>query len=178
MKNGFILNGWEKIEIISLPPAKWKVIRKYYICFFFKQNKKIRLIVVAVTLGLDSSDYINQDNSTTTSNIIITTTASSSSINQTLSSNQTVGWIPEIDEYAYEDMLVVVADRFVQPVVQDSDPCRNVLQLLLIVKTVLLALALLLEIFMAQLALRGTMWDVQPRRLMEYVLYTRLRTLI
>lgn len=144
-------------------------------CIFF------RLIVVAVTLGLDSSDYVHPDtnNSTTTTsnNIIITTTSSStsSSSNETLSSNQSAVWTSEIDEYAYEDMLVVVADRFVQPIVEDADPCRNVLQLLLIVKTVLLALALLLEIFMARLALRGTMWDVQPRRLMEYVLYTRLR---
>ena len=52
----------------------------------------------------------------------------------------------------------------------------GVLQLLLLVHTVLLVLSLILEVAMARLALQGTMWDVQPRRLMEYVLYCRLCT--
>ncbi|EFX72758.1 hypothetical protein DAPPUDRAFT_58603 [Daphnia pulex] len=56
--------------------------------------------------------------------------------------------------------------------------CESVLRLLLIIKTALLGVSLLLEIFMARLALRGTMWDVHPRRFMEYVLYSRLLVLV
>ena len=61
----------------------------------------------------------------------------------------------------------------------DVSSCTaGVLQLLLLLHTVLLLLSLILEVAMARLALQGTMWDVKPRRLMEYVLYYRLCTFI
>lgn len=53
--------------------------------------------------------------------------------------------------------------------------CRHALQLLLFVHGAMLVVLLMLEVSMARLALRGTMWNTQPRNLMEYILYSRLR---
>lgn len=143
--------------------------------------------MVAVSLGLDTTPSSNGDG-------LVNTTADASHlvVNETWlyqhsSSNQSgiTTWPSEFDN---EDLWMnISAKRLeaaqeepqVEPVgkeEEDESTCQKVLQLLLIVKTVLLAVALLLEISMAWLALRGTMWDVQPRRFMEYVLYTRLRT--
>ena len=55
-----------------------------------------------------------------------------------------------------------------------ADECRRPLQLLLLAHAAMLVVLLMLEISMARLALRGTMWDTQPRSLMEYILYSRL----
>lgn len=142
-----------------------------------------RLIVVAATLGLDAGcgggSGGDETGSTNTSDILTTI-----SINETLfslSNNSQSVWstsaAPTLSAEITDDdvgEVVVVAERLEA---DEDHPCQNVLQLLLVVKTILLAFALLLEILMARLALRGTMWDVQPRRLMEYVLYSRLRTL-
>lgn len=73
-----------------------------------------------------------------------------------------------------DEQVAVVAE--LHALQKENDACENVLRLLLIIKTALLGVSLLLEISMAWLALRGTMWDVHPRRFMEYVLYSRLRT--
>ena len=55
--------------------------------------------------------------------------------------------------------------------------CRWGQQLLLMIHVGLLSLSLILEMAMAHIALKGTMWNVAPREFMEYVLYSRLRTL-
>ena len=62
------------------------------------------------------------------------------------------------------------------PLVASSpQDCRDPMRLLLFLHAAKLLVLLVLEICMAQLALRGTMWDTQPRSLMEYILYARLR---
>jgi hypothetical protein len=134
------------------------------------------LIVVAVTLGLDngSSGGVSRSgigNTSETSDTIAVRVSNESFLltpfNQT---NDPGFWSSSGD--GGDEGLVVVAELHA---LQGDHACENVLQLLLIIKTALLGVSLLLEIFMAQLALRGTMWDVHPRRFMEYVLYSRLR---
>lgn len=131
--------------------------------------------MVAVTLGLDSGSGSGNGGGVggNASDII---RRSSNETFLSLSSNANLSSTSsEVDDY--DEVVVVVAD---QGEIEDDGVggrgCENGLQLLLIIKTGLLAVSLLLEIFMARLALRGTMWNVQPRRLMEYVLYSRLRT--
>ena len=132
------------------------------------------MIAVAVTLGLDSGSNGGGDGGPGIGNgsVIGNETFLSLSSMANLSSSV------QVDDY--EEEVVVVSDRGEMDDAQQGDEdasCEHGLQLLLIIKTTLLAVSLLLEIFMARLALRGTMWDVKPRRLMEYVLYSRLRTL-
>ena len=55
--------------------------------------------------------------------------------------------------------------------------CHWVQQILLLLHVVLVMISLLLEVSMAHIALKGTMWNVAPRHFMEYVVYARLRTL-
>ena len=149
----------------------------FFIPSFFNHG---RLIVVAVTLGLDNRSSVggavsgtNIRNNSETSDDTIAVRVSNESFLLSLS-NQTNDatdiWSSSGDS---NEEVVVVAELHA---LQEDHACESVLQLLLIIKTALLGLSLLLEIFMAQLALRGTMWDVHPRRFMEYVLYSRLRT--
>lgn len=149
----------------------------FFIPSFFNHG---RLIVVAVTLGLDNRSSAggavsgtNIRNNSETSDDTIAVRVSNESFLLSLS-NQTNDatdiWSSSGDG---DEEVVVVAELHA---LQEDHACESVLQLLLIIKTALLGLSLLLEIFMAQLALRGTMWDVHPRRFMEYVLYSRLRT--
>lgn len=55
--------------------------------------------------------------------------------------------------------------------------CHRVQQILLLLHIVLVVVSLLLEVTMAHIALKGTMWNVAPRDVMEFVVYARLRTL-
>lgn len=128
-----------------------------------------RLIVVAVTLGLDN-EYGN--NGGVNGTIVLTNETAFLSL-----SNEThdIHWSSEmISGDGDDEQVAVVAE--LHALQKENDACENVLRLLLIIKTALLGVSLLLEISMAWLALRGTMWDVHPRRFMEYVLYSRLRT--
>lgn len=142
-----------------------------------------RLIVVAVTLGLDNGSVGHVRN---TGNI---SSETSDTIGVRLSNESfllSLANQSNADDDAWsssasgdggrggdDEEVVVVAELHA---LQQDHACESVLRLLLIIKTALLGVSLLLEIFMARLALRGTMWDVHPRRFMEYVLYSRLRT--
>lgn len=131
----------------------------------------IWLIVVAVTLGLDN-EYGN--NGGVNGTIVLTNETAFLSL-----SNEThdIHWSSEmISGDGDDEQVAVVAE--LHALQKENDACENVLRLLLIIKTALLGVSLLLEISMAWLALRGTMWDVHPRRFMEYVLYSRLLVLV
>lgn len=122
--------------------------------------------MVAVSLGLDtSSSYDGGSVNTSDTSYLV--------LNESWSLNQST-WPSEFDN---EDLWMNITAKRLEARRDDQQDvtCSKLLQLLLIVKTALLAVALLLEIAMAWLALRGTMWNVHPRRFMEYVLYTRLR---
>lgn len=145
-----------------------------------------RLIVVAVTLGLDNGSVGHVRN---TGNISSSSGETSDTIGVRLSNESFLLSLAnqsnaEDDAWSSsasgdggrggdDEEVVVVAELHA---LQEDHACESVLRLLLIIKTALLGVSLLLEIFMARLALRGTMWDVHPRRFMEYVLYSRLRT--
>jgi hypothetical protein len=173
MRNHSREQGGENVEKNSI----YHFSETFFIPSFFNHG---RLIVVAVTLGLDNRSSVggavsgtNIRNNSETSDDTIAVRVSNESFLLSLSNqtNDATGiWSSSGDG---DEELVVVAELHA---LQEDHACESVLQLLLIIKTALLGLSLLLEIFMAQLALRGTMWDVHPRRFMEYVLYSRLRT--
>jgi hypothetical protein len=154
--------------------------------FLFSFLNPGRLIVVAVTLGLDNGSVGHVHN---TGNISSSSGETSDTIGVRLSNESFLLSLAnqsnaEDDAWsssasgdggrAGDDEEVVVVTEL--HALQEEHACESVLRLLLIIKTALLGVSLLLEIFMARLALRGTMWDVHPRRFMEYVLYSRLRT--
>lgn len=129
--------------------------------------------MVAVTLGLDNESGNNGGiNGTET----IANTLTNETVFLSVSNETRDDYWPSqiISDDGDDEAVVVVAE--LHALEKEVDACQNVLWLLLIIKAALLGVSLLLEIFMARLALRGTMWDVHPRRFMEYVLYSRLRT--
>lgn len=169
----------------SFPGAREKKERKlinHFYVFFFSIPflNPGRLIVVAVTLGLDNGSVGHVRN---TGNISSSSGETSDTIGVRLSNESFLLSLAnqsnaEDDAWSSsasgnDEEVVVVAELHA---LQEDHACESVLRLLLIIKTALLGVSLLLEIFMARLALRGTMWDVHPRRFMEYVLYSRLRT--
>lgn len=107
-----------------------------------------RLIVVVVTLGLDADEASVGDDSVVSSFSVPVVEGSG-------------------DEGSGSLPLASAA----------RNECRDPLQLLLVVHAAMLVVLVVLQVFMARLALRGTIWDTQPRSLMEYILYSRLRTL-
>ena len=151
-----------------------KLINHFIATFFIPFLNHGRLIVVAVTLGLDngySGGVSNAGNISETSDTIGVRLSNESFLLSLANQTSDDAWSSSGDDS--DEEVVVVAELHA---LQEDHACENVLRLLLIIKTALLGISLLLEIFMARLALRGTMWDVHPRRFMEYVLYSRLRT--
>jgi|688.fasta_scaffold861627_1 hypothetical protein len=162
-----------------------KLINHFYVFFFSTPFLNPgRLIVVAVTLGLDNGSVGHVRNTgnisssgETSDTIGVRLSNESFLLSLANQSNADDAWSSSASgdggRGGDDEEVVVVAELHA---LQEDHACESVLRLLLIIKTALLGVSLLLEIFMARLALRGTMWDVHPRRFMEYVLYSRLRT--